>query len=69
MPEPIALVSGKSDQELADEFKQRAIDAYKPLLELCTEANRKGFAMNIGIGPDAFGNFHIQNIVISKVFK
>lgn len=69
MPEPISLVPGRTDQDIVNDLKKRVIEAYKPLLDLCTEANNDGFALQITIGPDAFGRFQIQQLQIIKVWK
>lgn len=69
MPEPIALVPGKSDQDVADDLRAKAIEASKYMEEILNEANTLGFNINMGWGPNAFGKFVIQQCVISKVFK
>lgn len=69
MPDPIQLVPGKTDQEIYDDLKKRVVDAYQPLLALCDEAQTHGFIIQVGIGPNAFGKFAIQNCQIMKVFK
>lgn len=65
----VQLVKTKTDQELVDDLRKRVIEAYKPLLALCTEANHNGLILQITIGPDAFGNFTIQQCQIMKVYK
>lgn len=69
MNEPIQLVPGKSDAEMAVDFRKRIIELYEPLLELLTEANNKGFAINVGCGLDGLGRIAILQLQISKVFK
>ncbi len=63
------LVPTLSDQDIVDDLRKRVIEAYKPLLALCTEANDHGLALQINIGPDAFGTFQIQQFQVIKVFK
>lgn len=69
MPDPIQLVPNRSDQDIVDDLRKRVIEAYRPLLDLCTEAHKSGLAMQIEIGPDAFGVFGIRNFQVIKIFK
>lgn len=69
MPEPISLVPTLSDQDRVNDLRKRVIEAYRPILELATEANHNGLALQVTIGPDAFGTFQIQNFQVLKVYK
>lgn len=69
MTEVLKLAPSGTDAEYAAEIKARAIECYQPLLKLLTEANNKGFQVNIACGPGAFGDYVIVQIHISKVFK
>lgn len=69
MPDPIQLVPGKTDQDVAAELKRKLIEVYQPLLQLADEANDSGMAFQVTIGPNAFGKFTIQQCQIMKVFK
>lgn len=63
------LVTAGTDAEYAAEIKATAIELYKPLLKLLTDANNRGFAVNIGCGPGPLGDYVIVNLQIMKVFK
>lgn len=69
MPEPIQLVPGKSDQDVASEIKKEIIVAYAPLLAIADKAQDAGMAFQCQIGPNAFGKFVIQDLKVLKVFK
>lgn len=62
------LVPGKSDKELSEEFKERLAEAYKPIIILADEMDRCGFAMQVGIGKNAFGKHQITQLQLVKVF-
>lgn len=62
------LVPTKSDGDLAEEFKERVIEAYKPLIEICNEMDKHGFQMQAGIGKNAFGKYQIVQLSLVKVF-
>lgn len=63
------LVTAGTDAEYAAELKARAIKLYEPLLEMLTEANARGFSVNIGCGPGPLGNYVIVQLTISKMYK
>lgn len=63
------LVPGKSDQEIANELKKKIIAAYEPLCQIADECNDNGMAMQVTIGPNAFGKFVIQSLQVIKVYK
>lgn len=63
------LVPSGTDTEYAAEIKAKAIELYQPLLKLLTEANNKGFAVNIGCGQGPLGDYVIVQMQIMKVFK
>ena len=63
------LVPTKTDYETAKEIKQRVVELYEPLLQLLTEANRKGFQVQVGCGIGPLGHYVIQQLQIVKVFK
>lgn len=69
MPEPISLVTTRSDQDIVNDLRKRVVEAYKPILDLCTEANNDGFALQVNVGPDVFGRFQISQLQIIKVYK
>lgn len=61
------LVTTKSDKEIADEYKKRAIELYKPFIELLNEVNGNGFILNIQAGPTPMG-IQIVNLQVLKSF-
>ena len=69
MNEPIAkLVPTKPDAELAEEYKKRAVDAWQPILDLCTEAQRAGFEIHVGSGAGPLGKHVITMLKVVKVY-
>ena len=62
------LVPTKSDKELAEELKQELIISCETYLKVCTKANRLGFIVNAQFGPNAFGEFVINQLVLSKQY-
>lgn len=66
--EPIALVPGKSDAELAAEFKRRAADALEPLCRLCDEARDAGFDLGFQLGQMWNGKTGIAALSLMKRF-
>jgi hypothetical protein len=62
------LVPGKNDKELSEEFKERVIEAYKPLIALCDEMDKQGFQMQCSVGKNAFGKYQIIQLQLMKVF-
>lgn len=62
------LVPTKSDQELADDFKRKIEEVYKPLIALLDEIDKAGFRANVGCGKNAFGRYQIVQLELVKVF-
>lgn len=44
------VVPGLTDQEQAENFKKRLVEAYQPLLALADEVNAAGFEFSISCG-------------------
>ena len=65
----ISLAPSGTDAEYAAELKRQVIEAYQPLLKLLTEANNKGFTVNVGCGIGPLGDYVIAQLSINKVFK
>lgn len=65
----VTLAPSGTDAEYAAEIKAKAIELYQPLLKLLTDANNRGFAVNIGCGPGPLGDYVIVQMQIMKVFK
>ena len=57
----------KTDKEQAEEYKQRIIEAYKPVIEVLNEASKNGFSIGVNCGPTPVG-IQILNLQVSKVY-
>jgi hypothetical protein len=66
MTEPIALVTGPTDKEIAECIKKDLIDTSAPMLKVLTNAARDGFSCNIAFGPNTFGEVVITGLVVAK---
>lgn len=64
--EPIQLLTNKTDKDLAEEFRQKLVEAYKPVCDLFDQAIAAGFLLNVNLGPNAFGKHQIQSFMIAK---
>jgi hypothetical protein len=62
------LVPTKSDAEVAAEFKQRAIEAYEPVLQLLNEAHAAGFEISISSNLAPIGKHMITVLRVAKVY-
>ena len=69
MTDPIQLIPTKSDHDIANQLREEAILAAKPLTDLMDKATSAGFRITIGLGVDGFGRSVVNNLEISKVFK
>lgn len=56
----------KTDQERAEEFKARLVEAYQPLLAIMDEIVEAGMIANVQTGPNAFGKHGIVGFSIFK---
>lgn len=52
MADIVELVPGMTDQEYADDLRQRVIEAYKPLIAVLQEATDKHFIVNATVGQN-----------------
>ena len=69
MIEKIAtLVPGKSDAEIASDFRYRFIEVHKPILELLGEIDRAGFEVSSQIGKNGLGEMALNVLKIVKVY-
>ncbi len=68
MNEPVKLITTKSDQERANEIKQEIVEAAKDYLAVITKAHREGFQVSVAMGPNAFNEVIIQQLIIAKHF-
>ena len=65
---PLQLVPGKSDKELAEEIKAEIVESSKSYIATITKAHRLGFQIQVQMGPNAFGEVVIQQLIVSKHF-
>jgi hypothetical protein len=63
------IVPTLSDADYARDLKERAIEAWKPLLALMQEANAKGFRIIVNAGMNELGQAFIHNFEIQKIYK
>lgn len=68
MSNVVELPQTKTDKEAAEEFKTLIMEAYKPITEVLTKCKKAGFEVQVGIGPNAFGQYVITQLVIAKHF-
>ncbi len=64
----VSIVPGKTDIELAAEFKQRIVDAHVPLLQLFDEIKAAGFEPQVMCAPGPLGKHVITNLMLVKKF-
>ena len=69
MTNTLTVVPSKPDAEVAAELKEKVINLYQPLLDLLSEANDKGFQVQVGCGVGPLGKYVIQQLQIVKIFK
>ena len=62
----ITLVPTKSDKDLADEYRQRLREAFRPILDIMDEASKNGLLVGFNIARDPFGKAIIQEIQVNK---
>jgi hypothetical protein len=61
------LVPGKSDIELAQEYRQKLLDLLEPVTVVINEARGKGLIISFGYSPpDAFGRQSLAQLDINK---
>lgn len=61
------LVPGKSDLELAEEYRERLLKLLAPISEALTEAAQAGLTVNFGFAPpDSFKRVNLAALEISK---
>ena len=68
MTEPLTIIPGRPDKEMAEDFKRRMLEAAKPLCLLMDEVKAAGFTMTFSLGPDAMGRSVVTQLGVSKVF-
>lgn len=69
MPDPIQLVPNKTDQDYANELRQRVIEAYKPLIAVLQEATDNKFIVNATVGQSQVtGKIEVIQLQLMKGF-
>lgn len=68
MNEVARIVPTKPDAEIAADLKKRMVEAYQPVLDLCTEANAAGFEIGINSGMEPLGRHVITVLKVAKVY-
>lgn len=68
MPEPISLAPGKSDTELAAEYRQRMVEVLEPVKALLNEAKKNGLVISWNIAPDGMGLYALQYLKIHREY-
>lgn len=68
MAEPIALVSGRPDADVAADLKRRVTDKLRELCAIYDEAKDAGFMVNHQLGVDYAGKWQIVQLTIAKLF-
>lgn len=64
----VSIVPGRSDKEMAAEFKQRLVEVHEPILKLLDEMKEHGFEANVMMAPGPLGKFVIAQLVLMKRF-
>jgi hypothetical protein len=62
------LVPGKTDAELAADFKKRMVEAYGPVLGLLDEAHKAGMSITCAAQMGPLGKFVIAVMQVTKVY-
>ena len=60
------LVPGRSDTELAVEYKRRALELLAQLCVIMNEARDGGLVVSFQVNNDQFGRFFPQQITVVK---
>lgn len=61
------IVPGKSEAEIAAEFRDEAVARLAPVVDLINEARQKGMQINFQIGPP--DSFNRQSLVMLEITK
>jgi hypothetical protein len=64
----VQLAPGKSDTEVAAEFKERIVKASEELLRVFAEIDRAGFGSTVSFGKNGLGQYAITALGIVKPF-
>lgn len=64
----LSVVPGKTDKELAEEFKLKLAKSYENVLVILDEMHKHGFESQSGLGMGPLGKHVIVNLTIFKKF-
>lgn len=64
----VALVPGRTDADLAEEFKRRLAEAHEPVCRLLDELREAGFEAQVVTAPGPLGKYVIAQLVLFKKF-
>lgn len=62
------LTTVKGDKEIAEELREKLIEALKPVAKLINEANKLGFEVGFQFGPNPYGNVDVQAVNLMKKY-
>lgn len=66
MNEPLKIITGTSDQELANDLRKRMQAALVPVCEIMREADQAGLELNFNIGRDQYGRRNVAALTIVR---
>lgn len=68
MSEPLALVPGKPDPEIAAGIKKDMVEALGPVLVVLDRAIANGFVVSFAVGPGPLGKQVIAQLKVLKEY-
>jgi hypothetical protein len=63
----VELVPGKTDKELAADFRRRMLELYAPVMALVDEADAAGLQLSFGSVKGPLGKQVINSLTVVKV--
>ena len=66
MNDTLTVVPGKTDRELAEDFRSRVRDALQPVLAIMDEVNAAGLVIGWRVERNAFGRNAVTVIEVSR---
>ena len=64
----LSIVPGRTDKEVAENFRARLVEAHEPILKILDEMKESAFQANVGCGLGPLGKFVITNLQVFKTF-
>lgn len=62
------IVPGKTDADLAADFKNRIIESMQPVFKVIDEASAAKFDVQFGVGANAMGKQHFTALKLMRVY-